>query len=116
MDHKDYNMNIEDIFLRSVEKREVYDRVVNDMLPLRNEIVELSQNIDSTIEPEVTLQLEKVIGRKAFNRRKKLVLYSGQQPSFFCSKFDNIVKHPTRGLRFNPRKQKNFLQRKFPKS
>jgi hypothetical protein len=33
---------MEDMFLRAIEKKDEYFKIVNEMLPLRNEIVELN--------------------------------------------------------------------------
>ena len=73
LDHRDYDMEMEDLLLRGIENKDEYTKLVNDILPLRNEIVELGLNIDTSIDPEITLSLEKVIGRMAFNRRKNLL-------------------------------------------
>ena len=42
------------------------------LIKMRQQINELQQNIDRTIPQELDLKLEKVIGRKAYNRRNNL--------------------------------------------
>ena len=113
LDHKDYKLNMEDVFLREIEKKDEYFKIVNEMLPLRNEIVELSQNIDTAIKPEVSLKLEKVIGRKAFNRRKNLFYTEDNHLIFSSATLIVKMNIPPEGYKLTEANRKKFFKEKF---
>jgi hypothetical protein len=74
IDHMPHDITKEDVFMAEVEPRDKYFNIINELLPLRDEIIELQQKIDETVEVEIELKLEKVIGRKAYNRRNNLFI------------------------------------------
>lgn len=113
LDHRDYDMDMEDILLRGIESKDEYTKLVSDILPLRNEIVELGLNIDTSIDPEVSLTLEKVIGRMAFNRRKNL-LYTEDNHLIFPVA-SQIVKMsiPPEGFKLDEESRKQFFKLSF---
>ena len=110
LDHKDYNLNMKDVFLKEIEAKDEYLKILNEMLPLRNEITELSKNVDTTVSPEVSLKLEKVIGRKAFNRRKNL--FYTEDNNLIFSSATMIVKMniPPEGYKLDASNRKKFFQ------
>lgn len=84
LDHIDYDVNKEDIFFNEVDPKDQYTTSIEQLLPLRDEIVALKQNIDENCEPEIYLELDRVIGRKAYNRRNNL-FYTHDDQLIFCS-------------------------------
>ena len=113
LDHKDYKMDIDDIFLRGIERKEEYLKIVNEMLPLRNEIVELSQNIDSSMQPELCMTLEKIIGRKAFNRRKNLFYTEDNHLVFSAASLIVFMNIPPEGYEINEQNRALFFKENF---
>lgn len=84
MDHLDYDINREDIFFSEVEPKDKYTTAIEQYLPLRDEIVAIKQNIDENCEPEIYIELDRVIGRKAYNRKNNL-FYSQNNQLIFSS-------------------------------
>lgn len=113
LDHKDYDLDMEDMFLRAIEKKDEYFKIVNEMLPLRNEIVELNQNIDTAIKPEVSLKLEKVIGRKAFNRRQNLFYTEDNHLIFSSATMIVKMNIPPEGYKLTTKNKSKFFKETF---
>ena len=113
LDHKDYKMEIDDIFLRGIERKEEYLKIVKEMLPLRNEIVELKQNVDTSIEPELSLKLEKVIGRKAFNRRKNMFYTQDNHLVFSAASLIVLMNIPPEGFELTAQNRAHFFKESF---
>lgn len=70
-DFRDFNTDIPDPFLE-LPTKEKFDNQMNEILPLRHQVYEIQQNLDEITDPEIALDLETVIGRKAFNVRNNL--------------------------------------------
>lgn len=70
-DFRDFNLDQNDPFLELPTKDE-FSKLINETLPRRHQVYEIQQNLDDTAEPEISLELDAVIGRKAFNRRNNL--------------------------------------------
>jgi WD40 repeat protein len=73
LDFNEYDMSVKDVFLAEVDPKEKYHSMIDELLTLRDEIVHMQEKIDETIQPEIFLELDKVIGRKAYNRRNNLL-------------------------------------------
>ena len=71
LDNMDYAPDQPDLFSELVTK-DKFTNQLNEVLPLRNEISEVKQNIEDTKEAPVELQLNNIIGRKAYNRLNNL--------------------------------------------
>ncbi len=70
-DFRDFTLDQPDPFLE-LPPKDKFDNLMNEILPLRHQVYEIQQNLDEITEPEINLELEAVIGRKAFNRRNNL--------------------------------------------
>lgn len=103
----------EDLFLREIEKKEEYDKIINESLPLRNEIIELKQNIDNSMEPEIELELTKVIGRKAFNRRNNLFYTADNNLVFIAASLVVFMNIPPEGMELTAKNRGDFFIESF---
>lgn len=73
LDHVDLPLQDKnDLFFAEVESRSKYTTTIEQHLPARDEIVDVKQKIDETYEPELYLEIDRVLGRRAFNRRNNL--------------------------------------------
>ena len=113
LDHLDYQMEIEEIFLREIERREEYEKIVNDSLPLRNQIVELKKNVDTSVIPEINLELKKVIGRKAFNSRNNMFYTADNNIAFIAASLIVLMKIPPEGLELTEENKSQFFTETF---
>ena len=113
LDHTGYDMNMEDMFFREIEKRDEYRKIITEMLEARNQIIELQQNIDLDVEPEVSLKLEKIIGRKAFNRRNNVYYTANNHLLFSAASLLVMVDIPPEGMEITPDVKKMFFREKF---
>ena len=114
LDHSDYPLDQEDMFLREVETREEYDKIINEMLTARDQIVQLKASLDDAgIEPEISLKLEKIIGRKAFNRRNNLFYTENNHLIYSAASMLVMVNIPPEGMEITPERKKDFFKEKF---
>jgi WD40 repeat protein len=113
LDHREYDTEMEDMFLREIEKKQEYNKIINEMLHSRNEIIELQQNTDMSIEPELSLKLDKIIGRKAFNRRNNAFYTSDNHLIFNAASLLVMVNIPPEGYEINEKTKKFFFKEKF---
>jgi WD40 repeat protein len=113
LDHLDYEIAREDVFLAEVEPKDKYLSIIDELLPLRDEIVDIKQKIDETIEPEIYLELEKVIGRKAYNRRNNLLLTEDNQLVFSSGSIIVSLQIPPQGSSLDQNFQDSYFQEKF---
>lgn len=113
LDLKDYKLDIPDIMIRDFQSKDDYLKVVKEMLPLRNEIVELNQNIDTSSDPELSLELHKVIGRKAFNRRKNMFYTQDNHLVFSAASLIILMNIPPEGIKLEESNRKNFFKETF---
>jgi WD40 repeat protein len=113
LDHTEYKLDMEDMFLREVEKKSEYKKIISEMLEARNQIIELQQNIDTSVTPEISLRLEKVIGRKAFNRRNNMYYTANNHLLFSAASMLVLVDIPPEGMDITPETQKQFFKEKF---
>ena len=58
--------------LSDLPSRDKFVNLLNEILQLRKQIGKIKQNTDEIEEPEIELQLEAIIGRKAYDRRNNL--------------------------------------------
>ena len=70
-DFRDFNLDQVDPFLE-LPPKDKFDNMLNETLPLRHQVHEIQKNLDEITLPEISLELDAVIGRKAFNRRNNL--------------------------------------------
>jgi WD40 repeat protein len=113
LDHTDYRMEMEDMFLREVEKKSEYKKIIAEMLESRNQIIELQQNIDTSVEPEISLKLEKIIGRKAFNRRNNVYYTANNHLLFSAASMLVMINIPPEGLDITEESKQIFFKEKF---
>lgn len=113
LDHTDYKMDMEDMFLREVEKKSEYKKIIAEMLESRNQIIELQQNIDTSVEPEISLRLEKIIGRKAFNRRNNVYYTANNHLLFSAASLLVMINIPPEGLEITDENKSLFFKEKF---
>jgi WD40 repeat protein len=113
LDHTEYKLDMEDMFLREVEKKSEYKKIISEMLESRNQIIELQQNIDSSIDPEVSLRLEKIIGRKAFNRRNNVYYTANNHLLFSAASLLVLIDIPPEGMDITEATKKEFFKEKF---
>jgi len=72
MDHLDFEVNKEDVFFAEVDPKDKYTTIIEQLLPIRDEVADLQDKVDEIYEPELYLELDRVIGRKSYNRRNNL--------------------------------------------
>jgi WD40 repeat protein len=113
LDHTVYDLNMEDMFLREVEMREEHKKIITEMLEPRNQIIELQQNIDTKVEPEISLKLEKIIGRKAFNRRNNVYYTANNHLIFSAASLLVMIDIPPEGMDITPETKNQFFKEKF---
>lgn len=83
MDHLDFPMTDKpDLYFAEVDSRDKYSTVIEQLLPARNEVVDIKQQIDVSYEPELYLSLDRVLGRRAYNRRNNLFFTDNNQLIF----------------------------------
>lgn len=113
-DHSDkWVEDAQEYYLREIEPKVEYDKIVNESLPLRNEIVELKQNIDESVAPEIELKLEKIIGRKAFNRRNNLFYTADNKLVFAAASLIVEMKIPPEGYQLTEENSSQFFTQQF---
>lgn len=112
-DHREYDMNREDRFFREIEKRDEYKKIVDDLLEARLEIPELLEQIERKEKPEIVLGLEKVIGRKAFNRRNNLYYTANNHLLFSAASLLVMLNIPPEGKELTTEEKKDFYNEKF---
>ena len=79
LDHIDPKIDKDDIFLFEVEQKEKFYNFINEIYPPRNELIDLLQSCDSTVFPKIRLEMHKIFGRKALNRRNNIALTINKQ-------------------------------------
>lgn len=94
LDFVDYDITKEDVFLAEVEPKLKYHSIIDELLTLRDEIVHMQEKIDETVEPELYLELHKVIGRRAYNRRNNLLYTEDVQLAFNAGSMIVLLKLP----------------------
>lgn len=113
LDHSEYKVDMEDMFLREVEKKSEYKKIISEMLESRNQIIELQQNIDTSVETEISLKLEKIIGRKAFNRRNNVYYTANNHLLFSAASLLVMIDIPPEGMEITETTKKEFFKEKF---
>ena len=113
LDHTEYNLDEEDKFLREVETRDEYNKIISEMLKSRDEIVQLKASVDESVEPEISLRLEKIIGRKAFNRRNNVFYTENNHLIYSAASMLVMVNIPPEGMEITPERKKDFFKEKF---
>ena len=71
LDNIPYSKRQSDLFAELMSK-DKFKSLQDELLPLRQGISDKQKNVDDTKCPEVELQLQSIIGRKAYNRRNNL--------------------------------------------
>ena len=94
LDFVDYDITKEDVFLAEVEPKLKYHSIIDELLTLRDEIVHMQEKIDETVEPELYLELHKIIGRRAYNRRNNLLYTDDGQLAFNAGSMIVLLKLP----------------------
>jgi len=97
------DLNLEDVesnnYLSELPPRDTFENLLNEILPLRHQVSEMRQNADEVDVPELELELEAIIGRKAFDRRNNLfydfderIIYSAGNLIVMCdpASYDGI--------------------------
>lgn len=94
LDFVEYDITKEDVFLAEVEPKTKYNSIIDEMLKLRDEVRHMRDKIDETIEPELYLELHKVIGRRAYNRRNNLMYTEDFHLAFNAGSMIVLLKLP----------------------
>ena len=66
---------------------------MNEVLPLRNEVVDVNKNIEDTKESNVNLVLENIIGRKAYNKLNNL-FYDFDENIVYLAGCNLVITNP----------------------
>ena len=73
LDHfQEYDKQVDDFFLMENDSRQKFDIMVLELHPLRKSIGEIVVEKDENVFPAFSLQLDQILGRRAFNRRKNM--------------------------------------------
>jgi hypothetical protein len=87
-----YPLDQPDLFSELVTK-DKFTNLLNEVLPLRNEIAEVKQNIEDTKDSIVSLTLENIIGRKAYNKLNNL-FYDYDENIIYLAGCNLVITNP----------------------
>lgn len=83
IDHIEHDIQQPDVFFSEIDPR---DKMTNTLLSIagaRTALIEMSDKLDRTYQPEIFLRPHKVLGRKAFSTRNSIVISSNNQLIFY---------------------------------
>jgi hypothetical protein len=109
MDHLDYDINREDVFFAEVEPQDKFTTIIEQLLPIRDEVIELQQTRDETYEAELYLELAKVIGRRSYNRRNNVFFTENNQLVFSAGSVVVSLKIPPEGVVLDNNYSENYF-------
>lgn len=112
IDHIEHDIQQSDVFFSEIDPR---DKMTNTLLSIagaRMALIEMSDKLDRTFQPEIFLRPHKVLGRKAFNNRNSLVISKNNQLIFFVGTMLVFMSAPLPNVLLG----KNYLDLYFKQS
>ena len=112
LDHLDPNIKNNDLFLFEVESKEKFQNFIHEINPTRNQIVEISQDIDEGVFPKIRLETYKIFGRKSFDRRNNLLISKNKQIIYSSGSY-LVLFHLHNSINKELKKNKNLHKNKI---
>ena len=113
MDHLDYDINREDVFFAELDPKDKYTTMIEQLLPIRDEVYELQQDIDKTYDPELYLELNRVIGRRSYNVRNNLFYTEDNQLVFSAGSIVVGLQIPPEGALLEQGYEEEYFSQVF---